>query len=78
MRDGSKTQYPCGCLKKPTAVYLASFRKLCQRQKPCFHRFSAIFSGFYAIFLDFCRFQPLLKVRETLDQRGRRAFQDAA
>src|SRR5580698_7549596 len=61
-------------LKKPTAVYLASFRKLCQRQKACFHRFFAVFTGFYTIFLDFSPFRLFEEGGETLGRRGLQAF----
>jgi hypothetical protein len=55
------------CLKKPTAVYLASFRELCQRQKPCFHRFFAVFVAFYALFLEIGPIQDDWKLLETLE-----------
>jgi hypothetical protein len=33
--------------REPTAVYLAAFEKLCQQQKAGFHRFFAVFVGFF-------------------------------
>jgi hypothetical protein len=40
-------------LEEPTAVNLASFDRLCQQQKLSFHRFFAVFSGFFRFLRNF-------------------------
>src|SRR5579862_3084552 len=42
--------------REPTAVYLAAFERLCQQQKPGFHRFFTVFLGFFLFLGHFWRF----------------------
>src|SRR6185437_188015 len=51
--------------REPTAVNLASFARLCQQQKPGFHRF---FQGF----LGFLRFLPIFRPKNGRDAPGKR------
>jgi hypothetical protein len=42
--------------KEPAAVNLAASSSVCQWKNPCFHRFFAVFFGFYLEKADFKRF----------------------
>jgi hypothetical protein len=59
---------PCvyAASRRPTAVNLAAFEKLCQQQKAGFHRFFMVFVGFYGIFALFEGIPALIIVAKAL------------
>jgi hypothetical protein len=54
--------------REPTAVNLASFQRVCQQQNPGFHRFFAVFFGFFAILNGFAP-KIRLRTREKADRQ---------